>query len=198
LFGPQYDIHGGAVDLIFPHHEAEIAQIESISGRAPLARYWLHTGFLTINDVKMSRGPGNAFTIRNMLDRVDARLLRFFMLSHHYRSPIDYTHGLLDQASDALRRIDNFYQRLDQTEAGSSPRSTTRAAGSSPRSTTTSIRTAAAGARSARALSWGTRLAARLPPCTRRLAASARTAGDGRSGHRRTRAAPAREALRRG
>ena len=118
FFGPQYDIHGGAVDLIFPHHEAEIAQMESVSGRAPLAKYWLHTGFLNINDVKMSKSLGNAFTIRSMLERVDARQLRFFLLSYHYRSPIDYASNLLKQSRSALRRIDNFYERLDDGEAG--------------------------------------------------------------------------------
>jgi cysteinyl-tRNA synthetase len=113
-FGPQYDIHGGAVDLIFPHHEAEIAQMESISGRAPLAKYWMHTGFLNINDTKMSKSLGNTFTIRNMLERVDARLLRFFLLSYHYRSAIEYTDDLLSKARGALRRIENFYSRLPE------------------------------------------------------------------------------------
>jgi cysteinyl-tRNA synthetase len=85
LFGPQYEIHGGAVDLIFPHYEAEIAQMESVSGRTPLARSWLHTGFLNIDESKMSKSIGNVFTIRQMLGRVDARLLRFFLLSYHHR-----------------------------------------------------------------------------------------------------------------
>jgi cysteinyl-tRNA synthetase len=121
FFGPQYDIHGGAVDLIFPHHEAEIAQMESISGQAPLARYWMHTGFLKTGDVKMSKSLGNTFTVRSMLDRIDARQLRFLMLSYHYRSSLDFTEDLLDQARGALRRIDNFYERLDLDDAGSSP-----------------------------------------------------------------------------
>jgi cysteinyl-tRNA synthetase len=112
LLGAQYDIHGGAVDLIFPHHEAEIAQMESISGRAPLARYWMHTGFLTLSKEKMSKSLGNFFTIRELLEHVDARVLRFFFLSYHYRSPVDYDPDLLEEAAASLRRIENFWLRL--------------------------------------------------------------------------------------
>jgi cysteinyl-tRNA synthetase len=112
LLGAQYEIHGGAVDLIFPHHEAEIAQMESISGRAPLARYWMHTGFLNLSAEKMSKSAGNFFTIRDVVRTVDPRVLRFFLLSYHYRSPIDYEPGMLDEAAAALRRIENFWLRL--------------------------------------------------------------------------------------
>ncbi|MDQ3739778.1 MAG: cysteine--tRNA ligase [Actinomycetota bacterium] len=112
LLGPQYEIHGGAVDLIFPHHEAEIAQMESISGRAPLARYWMHTGFLTLRKDKMSKSTGNFFTIRDVLGEVDARVLRFFFLSHHYRSRVDYDPDMLEDAAASLRRIENFWLRL--------------------------------------------------------------------------------------
>jgi cysteinyl-tRNA synthetase len=111
LLGPQYDIHGGAVDLIFPHHEAEIAQMESISGRAPLAKYWLHTGFLTLRAEKMSKSLGNFLTVDEILEDIEPRVLRFFLLSHHYRSPIDFDPDQLDAAAAALRRIDNFYLR---------------------------------------------------------------------------------------
>jgi cysteinyl-tRNA synthetase len=111
LLGPQYDIHGGAVDLIFPHHEAEIAQMESISGRAPLAKYWLHTGFLTLRAEKMSKSTGNFLTVDEILEEIEPRVLRFFLLSHHYRSPIDFDPDQLDAAAAALRRIDNFYVR---------------------------------------------------------------------------------------
>jgi cysteinyl-tRNA synthetase len=120
FFGAQYDVHGGAVDLIFPHHEAEIAQMEAISGREPLARYWLHTGFLNLASAKMSKSLGNVFNIREVLERVDARVLRYFLLSNHYRSSIEYSEDLLENAAGALRRIDNFYLRLpdsDGTEA---------------------------------------------------------------------------------
>jgi cysteinyl-tRNA synthetase len=114
LFGAQYDIHGGAVDLIFPHHEAEIAQMESISGREPLARYWVHTGFLTLRQAKMSKSTGNSLTLRHVLKTTDARVLRFFLLSHHYRSPIDFDDDLLESAKAALTRIDNFHVRLPE------------------------------------------------------------------------------------
>jgi cysteinyl-tRNA synthetase len=112
LLGPQYEIHGGAVDLIFPHHEAEIAQMESISGRAPLARYWMHTGFLNLRETKMSKSLGNVFTLRDTLATVDPRVLRFFLLSHHYRSPIEYDPSLLETAAASLKRIENFWLRL--------------------------------------------------------------------------------------
>ena len=118
LLGEQYEIHGGAVDLIFPHHEAEIAIMESISGRDPLARYWLHTGFLTLpSDEKMSKSLGNFSTVRETLEEVDARVLRFFLLSHHYRSRIAWSPELLEQAAAALKRIENFWVRLPEDEA---------------------------------------------------------------------------------
>lgn len=127
FFGPQYDIHGGAVDLIFPHHEAEVAVMEAISGRAPLARYWLHTGFLNLSDVKMSKSLGNVLTIRDLLARTESRLLRFFLLSNHYRSQIEFTDDSLENARGALRRIDNFYLRLDDDgDAGASEVADTR------------------------------------------------------------------------
>jgi cysteinyl-tRNA synthetase len=124
LFGAQYDMHGGAVDLIFPHHEAEIAQMEAISGRAPLARYWMHTGFLTLRDTKMSKSLGNFFTIRDILQTTDARVLRYFLLSHHYRSPIDYDPELLEQAAAGLKRLENFLLRLPEDDGEPSAEAT--------------------------------------------------------------------------
>ncbi len=118
VLGAQYDLHGGAVDLIFPHHEAEIAQMESISGRAPLAKYWVHTGFLTLSKEKMSKSLGNFFTIRELLEHVDARVLRFFLLSHHYRSRVDYDPDQLEVAAASLKRIDNFWLRLPDEDGG--------------------------------------------------------------------------------
>jgi cysteinyl-tRNA synthetase len=120
LLGAQYEIHGGAVDLIFPHHEAEIAQMESISGRAPLARYWMHTGFLTLSKEKMSKSLGNFFMISELLEHVDARVLRFFLLSHHYRSPVDYDPDMLETAAASLKRIENFWRRLDADDGAPS------------------------------------------------------------------------------
>ncbi|MEK7151527.1 MAG: cysteine--tRNA ligase, partial [Patescibacteria group bacterium] len=90
-FGPQYDIHGGAHDLIFPHHEAEIAQMESISGQKPFVKYWAHSGFLTINGQKMSKSLGNFVTIRDVLEKYPPETLRLMFLMSHYRSPVDYT-----------------------------------------------------------------------------------------------------------
>jgi cysteinyl-tRNA synthetase len=104
-FGPQYDIHGGAMDLIFPHHEAEIAQMEATSGKKPLVRYWMHTGFLNVKGEKMSKSVGNFTTIRNMLQRYDADTFRFFVLLAHYRSPIDFSEVALEQAHKSLERI---------------------------------------------------------------------------------------------
>ena len=104
FFGPQYDIHGGAVDLIFPHHEAEITQMESISGRAPLAKYWTHVGFLNIAHAKMSKSAGNFFTIKQVLQKgYDPMAIRLFMLQSHYRSQINFSWELLDAAQTRLK-----------------------------------------------------------------------------------------------
>jgi len=109
FFGPQYDIHGGARDLIFPHHEAEIAQMESVSGKKPFVKYWLHTGFLNVEGTKMSKSLQNFITIEEVLKHYDYKLLRFFYLNNHYRKPMDYKEGLLDQAKNSLERIQEFY-----------------------------------------------------------------------------------------
>jgi len=104
-FGPQYDIHGGAMDLIFPHHEAEIAQMEAASNKKPLVRCWMHTGFLNVKGEKMSKSLGNFTTIRDMLQKCDAESFRFFVLSAHYRSPIDFSEEALEQSRKSLERI---------------------------------------------------------------------------------------------
>jgi len=107
--GPQYDIHGGAVDLIFPHHEAEITQMESLSGKAPLAKYWVHTGFLTANDEKMSKSTGNFSTIRQVIeDGHDPMAIRLFILQSHYRSEINFTIENLKAAANRLRNWRNI------------------------------------------------------------------------------------------
>jgi cysteinyl-tRNA synthetase len=108
-FGPQYDIHGGAVDLIIPHHEAEIAQMEAASGRKPLVRFWLHTGFLNTATEKMSKSLGNFTSIRSTLERYDYRTLRFMFLNCHYRSALEFTPTVLDQAAGAVKRLEEFY-----------------------------------------------------------------------------------------
>lgn len=104
-FGPQYDIHGGAMDLIFPHHEAEIAQMEASSGKKPLVKYWMHTGFLNVKGEKMSKSLGNFVTIRELMDKCDTDTFRFFILSAHYRSLIDFSEELLEQSRRGLERI---------------------------------------------------------------------------------------------
>ena len=110
LLGDSFDIHGGGRDLIFPHHENEIAQSEGASGQ-PFVRYWLHNGFVNINQEKMSKSLGNFFTIRDILARYDAEVVRFFILTAHYRSPIDFADQQLDEAGQALARC---YEALDQ------------------------------------------------------------------------------------
>jgi cysteinyl-tRNA synthetase len=115
LLGEPFDIHGGGMDLIFPHHENEIAQSEGASGGSHLARYWLHNGFLNVDNEKMSKSLGNFFTIRDVLKRYDGETLRFFMLRTHYRSPFNFSDGLLDDARAALKRL---YTALQATPAG--------------------------------------------------------------------------------
>jgi cysteinyl-tRNA synthetase len=104
-FGQQYDLHGGARDLLFPHHEAEIAQMESITGVKPFVKYWVHTGFLTINGQKMSKSLGNFITIRDILKNYSKEALRFLMLSNHYRAPIDYSEESMKAAEAAVQRL---------------------------------------------------------------------------------------------
>lgn len=113
FFGPQYDIHGAAVDLIFPHHEAEIAQMEAASGKKPLVRYWMHAAFLNINSQKMSKSKGNFFTAREITEKYGYRLLRFFFITNHYRTMLDFSEATMDQAKGALDRIDEFIRKID-------------------------------------------------------------------------------------
>ena len=112
FFGSQYDIHGGAKDLIFPHHEAEIAQMESISGKKPLVRYWLHTGFLNVKGQKMSKSLENFFTIRDILKKYSANALRFLFIQTHYRSAIDFSENSLESAKNSLERLNDFMMKL--------------------------------------------------------------------------------------
>ncbi len=104
-FGPQYDVHGGAKDLIFPHHENEIAIMESISGKKPLVKYWLHTGFLNVEGRKMAKSLGNFITIREALRKWDVDTLRLMFISTHYRNPIDYSEASMAQAKSNLETI---------------------------------------------------------------------------------------------
>lgn len=102
--GEQIDIHGGGEDLIFPHHENEIAQSESASGKS-FANYWMHNAFLNIDNKKMSKSAGNFFTVRDISEKYDLQVLRFFMLSAHYRSPLNFSAELMEAAKNSLERI---------------------------------------------------------------------------------------------
>jgi len=117
--GQPFDIHGGGRDLIFPHHENEIAQSEAADGQ-PLARYWLHNGFLNINQEKMSKSLGNFFTIREILADFDAVALRHYFLSSHYRSPMDFSVDGLTEAARASDRIYETIERIDRLQGGKS------------------------------------------------------------------------------
>jgi len=108
LLGPSFDIHGGGKDLVFPHHENEIAQSEGATGK-PFVKYWLHNGFVNINQEKMSKSLGNFFTIKEILDKFDPEVVRFFIISAHYRSPIDFSDQNLEDAKAGLSR---FYELL--------------------------------------------------------------------------------------
>ena len=112
FFGPQYDLHGGAHDLIFPHHEAEIAQMEAASGRVPLVQQWMHTGFLNTKRAKMSKSAGNFLTIRDVLKTVHYTTLRYFFLSTHYRSEMEFTDEGIEQARKAVERIHIFTRSI--------------------------------------------------------------------------------------
>ncbi len=104
LLGQTFDIHGGGADLQFPHHENEIAQSEGASGQ-PLARFWMHNGFINIDNEKMSKSLGNFFTIRDVLGQFDAETIRFFVVRSHYRSPLNYSDAHLQDARGGLKRL---------------------------------------------------------------------------------------------
>ena len=109
--GDRIDIHAGGEDLIFPHHENEIAQSEAANGE-PFANYWMHNAFLNIDHKKMSKSLGNFFTVRDIAERFDLQVLRFFMLSAHYRSPLNFSDELMDAAANGLERITTCAAKL--------------------------------------------------------------------------------------
>jgi cysteinyl-tRNA synthetase len=113
--GDELDIHAGGEDLIFPHHENEIAQSEAANG-VPFAKYWMHNAFLNINNKKMSKSLGNFFTVREIAEKYDLQVLRFFMLSAHYRSPLNFSADLMDAAKSGLERIRNAADHLRHLE----------------------------------------------------------------------------------
>ena len=113
--GKTFDFHGGGSDLIFPHHENEIAQSQAYCGdNNSFARYWLHNGFITINQEKMSKSLGNFFTVKEILDKYPAEVLRFFIVSTHYRSPLDFSDARLDEATSSLSRLKNALENLKE------------------------------------------------------------------------------------
>lgn len=109
--GETIDIHGGGQDLTFPHHECEIAQTEAVTSH-PMANYWLHNAFLNIDNEKMSKSLGNGILIRDLIKQIKPQVFRFFMLSAHYRNPLNFSDESLKQAANALERIQNAYDNM--------------------------------------------------------------------------------------
>ncbi|WP_129599422.1 cysteine--tRNA ligase [Anaerophilus nitritogenes] len=121
--GETIDIHGGGQDLIFPHHENEIAQSEACTGK-PFAKYWMHNGYITINNEKMSKSKGNFFTVRDIIKDFDGEVVRFFLLSAQYRNPINFSRELMEQGKSGLERLyhakNNLSHLLDHTKGNMS------------------------------------------------------------------------------
>lgn len=110
--GESFDFHGGGSDLIFPHHENEIAQSEGCTGKHPFVHYWLHNGFITVNEEKMSKSLGNFFMVIDILKHYDPETLRFFIVSTHYRSPLDFSDARLTEAQKSLARLRTAKENL--------------------------------------------------------------------------------------
>lgn len=117
LLGDTFDIHAGGQDLVFPHHENEIAQSEAATGK-PFANYWLHNGYININNQKMSKSLNNFFTVRDISKEFDLEAVRLFMLSAQYRNPVNFSRELIEQASTALTRLRTAKERLDAAQTG--------------------------------------------------------------------------------
>lgn len=112
--GETFDFHGGGSDLIFPHHENEIAQSEGCTGIHPFVHYWLHNGFITVNEEKMSKSLGNFFMVIDILEHYDPETLRFFIVSTHYRSPLDFSDARLTEAQKSLARLRQAQETLGE------------------------------------------------------------------------------------
>jgi len=121
-FGPQYDIHGGAYELIYPHHEAELAQGESLTGIRPLVRYWVHTGLVNLSGRKMSKSAGNTLLVRELLREYSADELRYYLLSWHYRDDVEFSLPRLKSASRAYSRAVSKAGRLRESAAKTTSR----------------------------------------------------------------------------
>ena len=119
-FGPQYDLHGGGMDLKFPHHESEIAQQEASSGKKPLVNLWMHTGFLLVNGEKMSKSLKNFITIQNFLKNFSPSIFRLIVFTHQYRSPLDYSEKIAQDAKKSLDSIAKFIAKVKMTKGGNS------------------------------------------------------------------------------
>jgi len=111
--GQHFDIHGGGIDLKFPHHESEVLQTECHTNHSPMANYWLHSGHLTINNEKMSKSLDNFFLVRDVMKEYSAPVLRFYLLNGHYRSPIDFSDSNLDESVSAYKRLEGVFNRLE-------------------------------------------------------------------------------------
>lgn len=112
ILGEQLDIHAGGMDLIFPHHQNEIAQSEAFTGRVPFVKYWMHNGFVVVSGEKMSKSLANFQTIETLLEAYDANTVRYFILTHHYRSPVDFTDEALEGAQNRIKKINLHLQQL--------------------------------------------------------------------------------------
>jgi cysteinyl-tRNA synthetase len=116
-FGAQYDIHGGAYDLIYPHHEAEIAQAESLTGIKPSVKYWVHTSLVNTTGGKMSKSAGNALTLRDVLKDYGADTLRLYLLSHHYREDMEFDDKGLKQMQGIYSAMKNKANSIEERRA---------------------------------------------------------------------------------
>jgi cysteinyl-tRNA synthetase len=122
LFGPRYDLHGGGLDLKFPHHEAEIAQAEAATGESPLVNFWMHVGLLTMKGEKMSKSVGNVVGLAEAIDEFGPEVVRFFYLNAHYRSPLDFVPGRsLEESAEAYRTLSQVSERLRSAAASAGP-----------------------------------------------------------------------------
>jgi cysteinyl-tRNA synthetase len=117
FFGSTYDIHGGGVELVFPHHDAEIAQAEAATGQSPYVRYWLHSAHLMVDGMKMSKSLGNSIYIRDILKRTEPDALRFYFAKHHYRVPMNYSERGLAQAQLELDEIRRAIKTIQESQA---------------------------------------------------------------------------------
>ena len=123
--GKTFDIHAGGMDLIFPHHENEIAQSEGATGQT-FAKYWMHNGYINVDNKKMSKSEGNFFMVRDIAKEYDLEAVRLFMLSAHYRNPVNFSRELIEQAKSSLDRLKNAKDRIEDTaENGSEGEVTT-------------------------------------------------------------------------